>query len=119
HHLIDKRAINQMKPGVMIINTSRGAVVDTTAVIQGLKSERIGHLGLDVYEEEADVFFEDLSNTVVPDDELARLMTFPNVLITSHQAYFTREALEVIAQTTLQNVTDIEADGSSKNEVEP
>jgi D-lactate dehydrogenase len=106
-----------MKPGVMLINTSRGAVIDTKAVLEGLKSGVIGYLGLDVYEEEADYFFEDLSGEVIEDDTLARLLTFPNVIITSHQAFFTREALEKIAATTLQNLRDLETGGSSSNEV--
>ena len=96
-----------MKPGVMIINTSRGALVDTTALIEGLKAGKIGSVGLDVYEEEADLFFEDLSNQVLTDDIFARLTTFPNVLITGHQAFFTREALENIASVTLANLTDL------------
>lgn len=117
HHLIDDAAVARMKPGVMIINTSRGAVIDTSAAIRGLKSGRIGHLGLDVYEEEADYFFEDLSETVIPDDQLARLTTFPNVLITSHQAYFTHEALTTIAETTLRNLSQIAAGEPCGNEV--
>ncbi|CAK9045551.1 D-lactate dehydrogenase (D-LDH) (Fermentative lactate dehydrogenase) [Durusdinium trenchii] len=119
HHLIDADSIGKMKKGVMIINTSRGAVIDTHAVIAGLKTGKIGHLGLDVYEEEADVFFEDLSNVVIPDDTLSRLLTFPNVLITGHQAFFTREALGCIAETTLQNLADLEKDGTCPNEVKP
>jgi D-lactate dehydrogenase len=108
HHLIDDEAIAQMKPGVLLINTSRGALVETRAVIDGLKSGRLGGLAIDVYEEEADLFFEDLSNSVIRDDQFARLLTFPNVLITGHQAFFTREALEQIARVTLQNLKDIE-----------
>ena len=104
HHLIDERAISLMRPGVMLINTSRGAVVDTRALIPALKTGKIGSLGLDVYEEEAEVFFHDFSATYIPDDVLARLLTFHNVLITSHQAFFTREALSTIAATTLENV---------------
>lgn len=117
HHLINGDSIAQMKDGVMIVNTSRGAVIDTQAVIAGLKNGKIGHLGLDVYEEEADVFFEDLSNKVIPDDALSRLLTFPNVIVTGHQAFFTKDALDCIAETTLQNVSDIEASGSCDNEV--
>jgi D-lactate dehydrogenase len=119
HHLINAQTITQMKDGVMIVNTSRGAVIDTRAVIAGLKSGKIGHLGLDVYEEEADVFFEDLSGEVIPDDVLSRLLTFPNVLITGHQAFLTREALQCIAETTLRNIADIELSGTSVNEVTP
>jgi D-lactate dehydrogenase len=105
HHLINREAVAQMKAGVMIINTSRGALVDTIAVINGLKSGRIGYLGLDVYEEEENLFFEDLSERVITDDTFTRLLTFPNVLITGHQAFFTREAVTNIAETTLANVT--------------
>jgi D-lactate dehydrogenase len=111
HHLINDHAIVQMKPGVMLINTSRGAVVDTRAVIRGLKSGRIGALGLDVYEEEGDLFFEDLSQSYIPDDVFARLLTFPNVLITGHQGFFTREALQAIAETTIANVKSFQRDG--------
>ena len=107
-HIIDTEAIAHMKTGVMLVNTSRGALVDTRAVIKGLKSGRIGSLGLDVYEEEADIFFEDLSSTVIQDDVFARLLTFPNVLITGHQAFFTREALQRIAETTLANASAFE-----------
>ena len=104
-----------MKTGVLIINTSRGAVVDTRAVIKALKSGKIGSLGLDVYEEEEELFFEDLSNEVIQDDLFARLLTFPNVLITGHQAFFTREALEASAETTLSNISDFEKSGSCVN----
>jgi D-lactate dehydrogenase len=108
HHLIDSSALGRMKEGVMLINTSRGGLIDTRAVIRALKSGKIGALGLDVYEEEADLFFEDLSSTVIQDDVFARLLTFPNVLITGHQGFFTREALDSIAETTLANVTAFE-----------
>ena len=104
HHLIDHAAIARMRPGVMIVNTSRGALVDTRAVIDGLKSGHIGTLALDVYEEEGDLFFEDLSDRVITDDVFSRLLTFPNVLITAHQAFFTTQALERIASTTLDNI---------------
>lgn len=104
-HLIDAQAIARMKDGVMLINTSRGAVIDTQAVIAGLKSRKIGYLGLDVYEQEDDLFFEDLSNHVIQDDVFERLLTFPNVLVTGHQGYFTREALMNIAETTLSNLS--------------
>jgi D-lactate dehydrogenase len=119
HHLIDRRAIGRMKDGVMLINTSRGGLIDTEAVIDGLKSERIGALGLDVYEEEAGVFFEDLSGRILKDDVLARLLTFPNVLITAHQAFFTREALEAIAEATLANVSAFERREPLPHEVRP
>ncbi len=108
HHLIDQGAIAKMRTGVMLINTSRGAVVDTVAIIDALKSGKIGHLGLDVYEEEGDIFFEDLSEQVIQDDVFARLLTFPNVLITGHQAFFTQEAMTAIAETVIQNITGFE-----------
>jgi len=103
-HLINDRTIAAMKRGVMIINTGRGKLIDTKALINGLKSGVIGYAGLDVYEEESEYFFEDLSNSVMNDDVLARLLTFPNVLVTSHQAFFTSDALTNIANTTLNNI---------------
>ena len=108
HHLIDRESIGRMKPGVLIVNTSRGALVDTVAVIDGLKSGQIGDLALDVYEEEEHYFFEDRSGDIIQDDVLARLMTFPNVLITAHQGFFTEDALAQIAGTTLDNATAFE-----------
>jgi D-lactate dehydrogenase len=107
-HMINVTSLSQMREGVMLINTSRGALVDAAAVIEALKSGQVGYLGLDVYEEEQDLFFEDHSQQVLQDDTFARLLTFPNVIITGHQAFFTRDALEAIAQTTLQNVADFE-----------
>ncbi|KAA2212107.1 2-hydroxyacid dehydrogenase [Teichococcus oryzae] len=104
NRLIDAAALTRMKRGAMLINTSRGAMLDTTAVIAALKSGHLGHLGLDVYEEEADLFFEDLSGTVLQDDVFARLLTFPNVLITGHQGFFTEGAMRAIAATTLANL---------------
>jgi D-lactate dehydrogenase len=118
-HLIDAAALERMKRGVMLINTSRGAVVDTRAMIDGLKSGRIGYLGLDVYEEEGDLFFEDLSDQPIQDDVFARLLTFPNVLITGHQAFFTAEALQAIAETTIANLTAFEETGTALHEVTP
>ncbi|WP_445503514.1 2-hydroxyacid dehydrogenase [Microvirga sp. G4-2] len=117
HHLINKASLARMKPGVMLINTSRGAVIDTRAVLKGLKEGIIGNLGLDVYEEEADLFFEDLSDRFINDDVFARLLTFPNVLITGHQAFFTKEALANIAETTIANVTAFEKTGRAMHEV--
>lgn len=108
HHLLDAVAFARMKKGVMVINTSRGALIDTKAAIAALKSGIIGHLGLDVYEEEGELFFEDHSRHVIQDDVFARLLTFPNVLITGHQGFFTREALAGIAETTLRNLTAFE-----------
>ena len=102
---------------MILINTSRGEVIETSSVINSLKTGRIGYLGLDVYEEEADLFFEDLSDRVITDDVFARLLTFPNVLITGHQAFFTREALEEIAATTLSNIKDFEMGRKSPNEI--
>jgi D-lactate dehydrogenase len=92
----------------MIINTSRGALIDTSALIEGLKSRKVGGVALDVYEQEADLFFEDLSSEIIQDDVFQRLLTFPNVLITGHQAFLTEEALGAIAQTTLASLSDIE-----------
>lgn len=106
-----------MKPGVMIINTGRGAIVDTKAVIHHLKSGRVGALGIDVYELEDGLFFDDHSGDVLLDDQIARLMTFPNVLITGHQAFLTAEALFQIAHVTLSNVADFEAGRGLRNEV--
>lgn len=104
YHLINSNSISQMKHGVMLINTSRGGLIDTPAVIKALKSGKIGYLGLDVYEEEANLFFEDYSNMVLQDDVFARLTTFKNVVITGHQAFFTNEALQAIATTTMNNL---------------
>ncbi len=105
-HMINEDSLKQMKLGIMIINTSRGGLVDTVAVIKALKSGKVGYLGLDVYEEEGDLFFENLSGQIIQDDIFTRLLTFPNVIITGHQAFFTRNALKNIADTTLQNITD-------------
>jgi D-lactate dehydrogenase len=117
HHLIDAAAIESMKRGAMLINTSRGAVVDTKALIGGLKSGKIGSVGLDVYEEEGDLFFENLSDTMIQDDVFARLLTFPNVLITGHQAFFTQEAMTAIAETTIGNIAAFEDTGAALHEV--
>ncbi|BAZ31505.1 D-isomer specific 2-hydroxyacid dehydrogenase NAD-binding protein [Cylindrospermum sp. NIES-4074] len=117
HHLISTEAIAQMKPGMMIINTSRGALIDTQAVIEGLKSGQIGYLGVDVYEQESELFFEDLSGEIIQDDVFQHLTTFPNVLITGHQAFFTADALRNIADTTLANMSDIEQGRPCANEI--
>jgi len=117
HHMVDAQALEAMKPGGMVINTGRGALIDSKALIGALKSGHLGAAGLDVYEEEEGVFFEDLSNRVLQDDVLARLLTFPNVLITSHQAFLTREALASIASTTLENVAAFERGEPLVNEV--
>jgi D-lactate dehydrogenase len=107
-HMIDWRALEKMRTGVMLVNTSRGALLDTVAVIEALKSGKIGYLGLDVYEEEEEIFFEDRSGLIIPDDVFARLLMFPNVIVTGHQAFFTREALLNIAATTIDNITRFE-----------
>jgi D-lactate dehydrogenase len=107
-HIISGAGIAKMKKGVMVINTSRGALLDTVAIIEGLKSGKIGSLGLDVYEEEEQIFFEDRSGLILSDDVFARLLTFPNVIITGHQAFFTREALLNIAATTIDNISRFE-----------
>jgi D-lactate dehydrogenase len=105
HHIIRRETLELMKPGTILINVSRGALIDTKALIEALKCGRLGGVGLDVYEEEEGVFFEDLSGQILHDDELARLLTFPNVLITAHQAFLTREALSEIARVTVANLT--------------
>lgn len=117
HHLINANTIAQMKSGVMLINTSRGGLIDTPAVIEGIKSGKVGYLGLDVYEQEDELFFQDLSNIVIQDDTFQLLQSFPNVVITAHQGFFTRNALEAIATTTLANITAFEQGKSLKNEV--
>jgi len=117
HHLIDAEAISQMKQGVMLINTSRGGLIDTSAVIGGIKSGKIGYLGIDVYEQEDELFFQDMSDTIIQDDTFQLLQSFPNVVITAHQAFLTRNALEGIADTTLSNITDFERGQPLKNEV--
>jgi D-lactate dehydrogenase len=116
HHLINAETIRKMKDGVMLINTSRGGLIDTRALIDGLKTEKIGFAGLDVYEEEAGIFFHDISGSVLTDDILARLMTFNNVVITSHQAFLTKEALSNIAETTLASIAEYEQ-GKRGNEL--
>ena len=116
-HLIDAKHIELMKRGVMLINTSRGGLVDTKAVIEGLKSRKIGYFGMDVYEEEEGLFFEDHSDDILQDDVIARLMTFNNVLITSHQAFLTERALTNIAETTIYNLDCFEKGVRSGNEV--
>jgi D-lactate dehydrogenase len=108
-HIICRETLDLMKPGAILINVSRGALIDTTAVIEALKSGRLGGVALDVYEEEEGIFFEDLSGQVLQDDELARLLTFPNVLITAHQAFLTREALADIARTTVANLAALDS----------
>jgi D-lactate dehydrogenase len=108
HHLIDERALARMKRGVMLINTGRGALIDSRALIGALKAGHVGAAGLDVYEEEEGIFFRDLSNRVLQDDVLARLLTFPQVVVTAHQGFLTHQALDAIARTTLGNIADFE-----------
>ena len=116
-HLVNARTLAHMQPGAMLINTGRGGLVDTPALVEALKNGQLGYLGLDVYEEEAQLFFEDRSDLPLQDDVLARLLTFPNVIITAHQAFLTREALSAIAGTTLANIAAW-ADGRAQNLVE-
>lgn len=117
HHVINAAALAQMRDGVFLINTSRGPLIDTGAVIDALKSGRLGALAIDVYEEEEGLFYEDLSNRILADDQLARLLVFPNVLVTGHQAFFTREAMAAIAETTIANLEDIAANRPCPNAI--
>jgi len=119
YHLINAKALARMKPGAILINTSRGALVDAEALIEALKSGHIGAVGLDVYEEEEGLFFHDHSDQIITDDVFARLMTFPNVLITGHQAFFTHEALAQIAEATIRNLSDFEAGRRNENVLVP
>ena len=114
-HLINAHTLALMKPGAMLINTSRGALLDAKAVLAPLRSGHLSALGLDVYEEEEGVFYEDHSNQILSDDTLMLLLSFPNVLITGHQAFFTREALENIARTTIDNLTEWQQNGECAN----
>jgi D-lactate dehydrogenase len=114
-HMINAKTLSLMKPGAMLINTSRGALVDSRALISALKKRHLGAAGLDVYEEESHIYFEDLSDEIITDDIITRLTTFPNVIITGHQAFFTREALTIIAETTIKNISDFEAGRSNEN----
>ncbi len=117
HHLINKETLEKMKKGAMLINTSRGKLVDTSAVIESLKEDHLGSLGIDVYEQEDKLFFRDLSEVIIRDDQIARLMLFPNVLITAHQGFFTKESLEEITRITLKNFDDYENGEETDNEV--
>jgi D-lactate dehydrogenase len=114
-HLINKDSLAHVKPGAMLVNTSRGALVDTRALIRALKSGRLGSVALDVYEEESNIFYQDLSEEIIPDSLITQLITFPNVLVTGHQAFFSREALIVIAETTIQNISDFAAGRENEN----
>lgn len=117
HHLIDANAIAKMKKGVVVVNTSRGALVDADALLEGIKARKVGAACLDVYEEESDVFFEDFSGHIVEDDTLTRLISMPNVIVTSHQAFLTEEALSNIAETTVENLDSFFKTGGSENEL--
>jgi D-lactate dehydrogenase len=117
HYLINAETIAQMKPGVMLINTSRGHLIDTQAAIEGIKSHQIGYLGIDVYEQEDELFFEDHSDNIIQDDTFQLLQSFPNVMITAHQGFFTRNALTAIAETTLANIQEFEQGQSLRHEV--
>ena len=117
YHMIDEKAIEKCKKGVVIINTSRGALVDAQALLDGIKSRKVGAACLDVYEEESDLFFEDNSGHILDDDILARLISMPNVIVTSHQAFLTEEALENIAETTVKNISDFVKSGQCPNEL--
>jgi D-lactate dehydrogenase len=118
-HLINKENLLLMKPGAMLINTGRGALVDTSALIGALEKGHLGSVGLDVYEEESHIFYQDLSDEIIPDDMIMRLLTFPNVLVTGHQAFFTEEAMDIIARTTIQNVSDFAAGQENENILKP
>ncbi|MBR3934531.1 MAG: 2-hydroxyacid dehydrogenase [Clostridia bacterium] len=117
HHIINKTSIEKMKDGVFILNTSRGGLIDSDALIDGLKSGKIGAAALDVYEEESDIFFEDMSDETDRDEKMAMLLSMPNVLVTSHQAFLTNEALENIATVTLDNIKSFFENGEIKNEI--
>ncbi|HSI89849.1 MAG TPA: NAD(P)-dependent oxidoreductase, partial [Adhaeribacter sp.] len=116
-HLINPEALEIMKDGVMLINTGRGALMDTRAAVQALKTGKLGFLGLDVYEQEEHLFFRDLSESILPDELIGRLMSFPNVLVTAHQGFLTKEALEQIATTTLRSLTAFGQNQPLENEV--
>lgn len=117
HHIVNAEMLSRLKRGTLLINTSRGGLVDTEAVIDALKSGQLGGLALDVYEQEADLFYRDLSSTVISDDVFGRLLSFPNVIVTGHQAFFTREAITTICQTTINSVTEFAAGQILSNEV--
>ncbi len=116
-HIINNESIAKMKKGVVIINTSRGALIDTESLIEGIKNKQVGAACLDVYEEEGNLFFEDYSGHIIQDDTLARLISMPNVIVTSHQGFLTREALNNIAETTVQNIMSFYENGSNENEI--
>ena len=117
HHIVNAQSLSRMKRGALLVNTSRGGLVDTEATIEALKTGQLGGLGLDVYEQEAGLFFRDLSSTIVTDDVLQRLIAFPNVIVTGHQAFFTREAITTICETTLRSVTEFANGAALSNEI--
>lgn len=117
YHIVDARTLGRVKKGALLINTSRGGLIDTDAAIDALKSGRLGGLAIDVYEQEAELFYRDLSSTVIPDDVIQRLISFPNVIVTGHQAFFTQEALETILGTTLKSISELEAGHPLTNEI--
>lgn len=119
HHLINEQSLQSLKPGAMLINTSRGGLIDTRAAIAGIKAGKIGALGIDVYEQEETLFFQDLSETIILDDTFQLLQSFPNVMITAHQGFFTRDALTNIAETTLKNISAIASGCPCANQVKP
>ncbi|MEO0708865.1 MAG: NAD(P)-dependent oxidoreductase, partial [Cyanobacteria bacterium J06649_5] len=117
YHIINEESLDWLKPGAMVVNTSRGGLIDTKAMIAAIKSGKVSHLGIDVYEQEENLFFEDWSNSVVQDDDIQRLQSFNNVVITAHQAFFTREALTNIAQTTLKSLNQFETGETCEYEI--
>lgn len=117
YHMINDSSIARMRDGVMVVNTGRGKLIDTAALVRGLKSGKVGSVALDVYEEEDRLFFEDRSSQIIADDTFSRLLTFPNVLMTAHQAFLTEEALEAIARTTLANVAEVMSDKECANRI--
>jgi D-lactate dehydrogenase len=118
YHLVNARSLSRVKRGALLINTSRGGLVDTEAAIEALKSGQLGGIAIDVYEQEANLFFKDLSSTVIPDDVIQRLVSFPNVILTGHQAFFTSEALRTILKTTLASISDFAAGRALVNQIE-
>ena len=116
-HIINKESFKLMKDGMMLINTSRGPLINTVDTIEALKSGKLGYLGIDVYEQEEQLFFKDLSESVIKDDVIARLISFPNVLITAHQGFLTKEALQQIAEVTIQNIKDYKAGSETQNQL--
>jgi D-lactate dehydrogenase len=117
HHIVNARTLARVKRGTLLINTSRGGLVDTEAAIDALKTGQLGGIAIDVYEQEANLFFKDLSSTVIPDDVIQRLVSFPNVIVTGHQAFFTREALGTILETTLASISEFAAGRPLANEI--